>query len=443
MQTLLRSTTKFTANGVTSPSQGAAPSVGCHQTRDPGLNWLDPNIDPAIFRGQTINFNCHLKYIHALEDQLKHTDLNPHKPLNVECLVKHGWVFQNRIGMGGRAIIQQVGDRDYSDKLLLTREEVEYALPYMITERVRDSRLSLADLASRMLDFGRAGVLMKDIKLMSGEQSNDWRNPISVATGDTTDNHHNGLALWFERYRVNFKKLDWDERSGVSAEVLKKLKEVGLRVSDNLKGIAVSNFVSRREGNGVRGVRSPILTESDTNLLYLPSNLEGIKIFPGDIEKQVRISTITAYLASRGVCNTGQPDDWDQRYLTLDGFMKIIAEPGELPQVSALEHIAASISANCRDELFGRLAEAMKPTCKRREMVSLWRRFLSIFRGDEPGVSVQLTGEDLRILADDFFDSKVREYPDVARKLYEAPDILGRIKILRDARARHPELCEL
>lgn len=272
--------------------------------------------DNTSLKLPTINLDPRILHSNRAKRFTQDTGISLSNNLNKTGLISRGWVFLNAIGGGEKAIIQQVGDQDYSNKLFLTKKELEFAKSHMTPKDLTDDDLvSISDDMMKFIEECQEITQLNQLCDTNSREGKRHKNFIMILRQDLNLDTQTPIPT----------RLHLDEITQATCETIKKK----YLIPDNVRGISIKNIERRSEGQGVQGSPSPLLTDE-----YIFQGGDGIIIHQTttneNVTKEVslRLNPVVARLARFGICNTGEPNDPTQRYFSISDYQPIYEKRG-------------------------------------------------------------------------------------------------------------------
>ena len=362
----------------------------------PRFGWLD-QVDPAVFHGQFLEIPRPERANHQIRglENILRSDLR--KPIDIARLIENGFVMVNSFGGNARPIIGRVGERDYCGKVLLTREEVQYAQQYFIQPGM--DRAFLEGLALEIRSFvATAAMLSIDarffVKTPNGEPPMGAPMLLANFLGANSQEILNTCCRRCHDFGLSFVSLDSASTWRLLCETTGAVRDkFGNWVVDQIYGLGPSAISIAYEETSLAERRVPVLTELEPGSAFFPRRMQAVNIVMGRPPKTVVLSDAVAYLISRGISFSSESESGDPTYATLEECGSIIQRRNDSSSLEALRAKQKEIVESAKAIFFDKLAAALR--AKTPEPTEWGLGPLRLVFGP-PAYS--LTGPDLRLL---------------------------------------------
>jgi len=243
-------------------------------------------------------------------------------------LLNRGFYFINAIGQGEKPIITQVGDRDYSKKALLTKEEFEYAQSHC--SQVDDEPLNQGQLEALSDDMF---AFIDEINTVLGGKALQTREGRVSECDMCLESFgwyliHEGM-MSSKPYMHVFGPHD-TRMSRVSEIASLDVNPIPETLPTDVRGIPFNTLCGRIEH---RAVHNPFLDQEGSFLpqggfhILLEDTAENFDRAYYLIQKEgapsLRWNYACSFLARYGICNTGTGAA-DQNFMTIEQYWKRI-----------------------------------------------------------------------------------------------------------------------
>lgn len=252
--------------------------------------------------------------------------IDVNSPIPLVLLRERGIVMVNVAGGAERTIIQEVGEASFRQKLFLTEEELKLAKKTMVPEGISEEELVL--MSDDMLAFIEECYWFRSYRTLL--YPDDFCSHINVAriTIDELGKQRGQFGLRGRRKPL-VDNLDYQEEEKLVEGIVRAYQD-RYQVPKDVRGVPVEDITFRGEGEQMAGSKCPMLACE-----HVFRDRNGIKILDregkisGTKNVIVRLNEVVAHLTSHGICNTGTPSDWDQRYITLAEYLELYMKRNE------------------------------------------------------------------------------------------------------------------